>query len=78
MTQAWVSRQAYRSSEKTTHYKKARCSGDRANRWAQLSTLEVMDIRVRNPSAFDNGAPRARGQKSLLVNYLTDSIHVKC
>jgi hypothetical protein len=29
-------------------------------------------------SAFDNAGNRARGQKSLLDNYLTDSIHVKC
>lgn len=33
---------------------------------------------VKKSSAFDNAEYRAAGQKSLLENYLTDSIHVKC
>jgi hypothetical protein len=36
------------------------------------------DHRFGIPSAFDNGRARPRGQKPLLVIYLTDSIHVKC
>ena len=33
---------------------------------------------AKKSSAFDNVRNRAEGQKSLLDNYLTDSIHVKC
>lgn len=33
---------------------------------------------VKKSSAFDNAEYRAAGRKSLLENYLTDSIHVKC
>jgi hypothetical protein len=32
----------------------------------------------KKSSAFDNVLNGAEGQKSLLDNYLTDSIHVKC
>lgn len=34
--------------------------------------------RGKRSSAFDNARYRAKGRKSLLENYLTDSIHVKC
>ncbi len=34
--------------------------------------------RSKKSSAFDNALHCAKGRKSLLENYLTDSIHVKC
>ena len=46
-----------------------------------IASLPTAPSRLRQrseSSAFDNAQKIAEGQNSLLENYLTDSIHVKC